>query len=39
MFGFDNIFDFDHDGSLDAFERDVEFQFMIRVSKDTFVNI
>ena len=33
MFGFDNIFDFDHDGSLDAFERDVEFQFMYEMTK------
>ena len=33
MFGFDDIFDFDHDGSLDAFERDVEFQFMYEMTK------
>ena len=33
MFGFDNIFDFDHDGCLDAFERDVEFQFMYDMTK------
>ena len=33
MFGFDNIFDFDHDGSLDAFERYVEFQFMYEMTK------
>ena len=33
MFGFDDIFDFDHDGHLDAFERDAEFQFMYEMTK------
>ena len=28
MFGFDDIFDFDHDGHLDAFERDLQYQFI-----------
>ena len=33
MFGFDDIFDFDHEGSLDAFERDAEFQFVYGMTK------
>ena len=33
MFGFDNIFDFDHDGHLDAVERDAEYQFMYEMTK------
>ena len=33
MFGFDDIFDFDHDGHLDAVERDAEYQFMYEMTK------
>ena len=33
MFGFDDIFDFDHDGHLDAVERDAEFQFVYGMTK------
>ena len=33
MFGFDDIFDFDHDGRLDAVERDAEFQFVYGMTK------
>lgn len=28
MFGFEKLFDFNHDGHLDSFERAAEFQFM-----------
>ena len=33
MFGFDDIFDFDGDGHLDAFERDEQFQFVYGMMK------
>ena len=33
MFGFDNMFDFNRDGRLNAFERAAQFQFMDEMLK------
>ncbi len=34
MFGFDKMFDFNHDGRLDSFERAAEFQFMDEMMRE-----
>ena len=34
MFGFDKMFDFNHDGSLDHFERAAQFHFMDEMMKE-----
>lgn len=34
MFGFDKMFDFNHDGRLDSFERAAELQFIDEIMKE-----